>query len=521
MAVPIYQNPLYRPDPIYEQLLASLESERESKQKEVLREYCVYDLYFLAKYILGHWWLCWDPHKEFAEEIEKEINMELFLLHRGSCKTIIFNTSDSIRQYLKEPDQPIAIFCDLSKRAKWKLRPIRYQFERNATLKWLWREILWDEPEKESDTWTESELFLPGRPEGQEPSIGVYGLDAMPTSLHFPKIKGDDLVTDKTVTTAAQIGKSLDNYGSVRSSILMPTGTIQICGTIYDDGDLHRTMEDSAEYTVYKRPAEWTEIDDDGVKHHKTFWPVQFGPEKLAAIKRDPAVSIYIYSCQYLQDPVPEDENAYFQLKWFGRYNYEPWPKVRPGLNMFAAADLAISEKKTACETAIVVGGIDWNYELFIVHVAKGHWDAGAIVDNILDIQARYHPGIFTIEAENIQKTIMPFLRLKMRETGIFPNVDPRLPMGDKIAKGRSFQGRAKEGAVHLPAKGRGAAPPDWLPFTELQIRRFPKGKDKDVADSISLLCHQLDDQWRPATKEELEARAQEEYVPLEAAIGM
>jgi len=380
-------------------------------------------------------------------------------------------------------------------------------------LKELFPEILYGDPKKQSEKWTDDELILPKHPGGQEPSIGAYGLDSMPTSLHFKKIKGDDLVTPETVTTSVQINKTRNNYGTVRSSILSPDGNIQICGTIYDDSDLHREMEDSGEYHVYKRSAEWKEVDKDGIQYRRTLWPVQFGPTQLDNIQRDPTVSVYIYSCQYLLDPVPDDENAFFQLQWFGRYKTLP-----PGLNLYAAADLAISESETACETAIVVGGLNWQYDLFIVHVRKGHWGSQEIIGHLIDVYAQYHPGIITIEAENISRTIMPYLKIKMRESGFFPNIDPKLPQGDKVAKARPLQGRAKEGAVLLPARGRNQ--PGWLSDCELQLRRFPRGKEKDIADSLSLLCHQLDRQWRPATQAELDERKKEEYVPLDAAIG-
>jgi predicted phage terminase large subunit-like protein len=485
------------------------------QQRAALRELVLNDLYFLAKYIMGFWWLCWEPHKAFATEIEKDENMSLYLLPRGHCKTLLFNTADTIRHYLRAPSEPIAIFCDQNKKAKWKLRPIRHHLTNNQMLQDLFPDLLWKAPKRQAPKWTDEELILPKHPGGQEPSIGIYGLDSQPTSLHFRRIKGDDLVTPETVTTATQIKKNIESYGMVRSSILQGAGgNIQVCGTIYDDGDLHRLMEDSGEYKTYKRPAEYTTTDDAGVRKKRTLWPVQFDFQALAKLQRDPAVGHYLYSCQYLLDPVPEDSNAYFQLPWFPRYDRLP-----ANLNMFAAADLAISEAETACDSAIVVCGISPGYDLYVVHVRKGHWNSLDIIDNIIDIHARYKPGLFTIEAENIARTIKPFLKLKMRETGFFPNVKYYLPMGDKVAKARPLQGRAREGAVLLPAKGPKA--PDWLFDTEFQIRRFPKGKEKDIVDSMSLLCHQLADHWRPATPEETEARGNDEYTPLDAAVGM
>lgn len=339
--------------------------------------------------------------------------------------------------------------------------------------------------------WNQEEIILPGHTGCQEPSVGVYGLDNQPTSLHFPRIKGDDLVTDKTVTTAEQIKKNIDQFGLMRSSILSPGGNLQVCGTIYDDGDLHRLMEDSNQYKVYKRPAEWK--DKGGER--RTLWPVQFGPDALDKIKNDPAVSVYIYSCNYLLDPAPEDENAFFQLKWFPRYKLLP----AYALTFYAAADLAISEKETACETAIVVVGLDPKGYLYLADMRKGHWGSVEIIDNLIEVQRDWKPGIFSLEAENIQRTIMPFLKIRMRETGVFLNTDCKTPSLDKVARARPFQGRAKQGNIFLPDKEHAA--PAWLWDVEYQLRKFPRAKEKDITDSLSLVCEQLAHQWAAGSK--------------------
>src|SRR4030042_337604 len=104
----------------------------------------------------------------------------------------------------------------------------------------------------------------------------------MPTGSHYPRIKFDDLVVPENSTTAEQLKKTKEQYGMVRSSVLTTFGNVQICGTIYDDGDLHREMENSGDYIVYKRSAEWMAADKDGVMERRTLWPVQYGKKQLA-----------------------------------------------------------------------------------------------------------------------------------------------------------------------------------------------------------------------------------------------
>ena len=100
---------------------------------------------------------------------------------------------------------------------------------------------------------------------------------------------------------------------------------------------------------------------------------------------------------------------------------------------MFAAGDLAISEKETACDTAIVVGGVNQEYDLFIVHVRYGHWGSLEIIDNLIDVQAVYNPGIFTVEAENIQKDSWDILIPTIRKEGseIWVSFNPKNILDD------------------------------------------------------------------------------------------
>jgi phage terminase large subunit-like protein len=184
-------------------------------------------------------------------------------------------------------------------------------------------------------------------------------------------------------------------------------------------------------------------------------------------------------------------------------------------LRIYAAGDLAISERETACQTALVVGGVDKNNELYILEVKHGNWDSLKIVDALIDIQARWAPETFNLEAENIQRTIMPFLRLKMRETGVFLNIPDggTTPRGDKISRARPFQGRSQEGAVWLPR--RGLNEPKWLFETRHQIQRFPHGKLKDIVDSTGLLCQRLANMWAP--KDERKGlRAEDNFTNLD-----
>ncbi len=474
----------------YEPLLRTLQSLSSEDQANLIREWGLNDLYFFAKFILGYWWLTGPVHQEFAAEVQKDTNLSLFLLPRGHCKTQIFTIADGIRQYLKVPSEPIAIVCDALKRSVKKMRAVKWHFESNRRLRELFPDKIWANPQKESPKWTDEEFILPYHTGRQEPSFLATSLENQPTGLHFPRIKCDDIVTPETCTSREMMDKNRDAYGLMRSSILQTGGNIQIAGTIYDDGDLHCDMEKSGMYRTYKRPASYHFMTGKAVPPSSdgavALWPEQFSLNRQEEIRKDPTVGDYIYSCQYLLDPTPEDENAFFSLNWFPRYEVIP-----DRLTLYAAADLAISEREKAAYTAIVVAGIDMLKRLPVVHVRRGHWDALSIIEELIDVQRTWKPLMFAIEVENIERTIGPFLKKAMQEAGVYLNLEEFRPDKDKVARARSIQGRAKQGVILLPK--RGAFEPPWLADFEYELRRFPKARTKDQVDSFALIGLLLD----------------------------
>jgi predicted phage terminase large subunit-like protein len=444
---------------------------------DAMQKLCLVDLYFLAKYVLGYTWLTGEVHVNFCLEIEKDENMSLYLLPRGHCKTQLFTIADTIRHHLIEPSIPIFVVCDALKRSVKKTRAIKWHFEKNIVLRELFSDLIWKDPERESPKWTDEEFILPGHDGRQEPSILATSLENQPTGLHSPRIKCDDIVTPETVTTKEQIDKNRDQYGLMRSSILQAGGNIQIAGTIYDDGDLHcDMMREGSGYKVYRKPA----IDDQG----NPLWKEQFDIPVLEKIRRDPTVGDHLFSCQYLLDPVPRGKYAYFNIDHFKRY------REIPPANRYVGLDFALSEKQKADSTVVMVAAYA-PPNLFIEQIYRGKLDAWETVNLMFAVQEKYKPLIWACQRDMIRRSIAPFLRRKMMETGIILNVDDSVPMRDKMANARSIQGRLNEGLVYLPERGQNQ--PSWLSDFEHELRRFPHGRHDDMVDAFAFIGYLLD----------------------------
>ncbi len=455
-----------------------------------MREIAKHDLYFLAKIVLGYHWLTSPVHSDFARRIQEGRNLSVYLLPRGHCKTQVFTIADGIRQYLRQPTEPIAIVCDALKRSVKKTRAIKWHFEKNLLLRGLFPDLTWENPSKQAPKWTDEEFILPRHTGRQEPSFQATSLDNQPTGLHFPIIKCDDIVTPETCTTRDQMDKCRDGYGLMRSSILQTGGNIQIAGTIYDDGDLHCDMaKDGTGYCIYRKPA----IDPDT---GQALWPEQFDLDVLTAIRKDPTVGEYIFSCQYLLDPSPEDENAYFKLTDFGRYRERP-----RDLNIYAAIDTALSKETTADYTSIMIVGINNKNRIYILTVIRGRWDALGVATKMLEIQKTHRPLIWGCQGDNIIKAIGPFLRKMMGEQNTYINLQAVTKQNkDKITNCRSIQGRIQQGYVMLPENSINQ--PDWLQPLEHEIRRFPRGEHDDQVDNLATVGHLMDNMAAAHSKE-------------------
>ena len=449
----------------------------------MLQEIAKHDLYFLAKVILGYTWLTSPVHTDFCQQIQKGINLSLYLLPRGHCKTQIFTISGAIQDYLNRPSEPIAIVCDALKRSTKKTRAIKWHLEKNQALRELFPNLVWPNSVKQAPKWTDEEFIMPKHDGRQEPSFMATSLENQPTGLHFPTIKCDDIVTPETCTTRAQMDKNRDAYGLMRSSILQTGGNIQIAGTIYDDGDLHCDMSrPGTGYNIYRRPA----IDPTT---GAALWPEQFDLEKLGSLRKDPTVGEYIFSCQYLLDPSPENENAYFQLAWFPRYRNRP-----EILRIYAAIDCALSEKQTADFTSIMVVGVGDQGRIYVLTVIRGKWDSYETATKMIQVQKDYKPLMWGIQKDMIIRTIGPFLKKMMLEpNGAILNIQDTIPMTkDKMTNARAIQGRARQGLVILPE--RGIDQPEWLQPLEHEIRRFPKGEHDDQIDNLAIVGKMMED---------------------------
>lgn len=211
-----------------------------------------------------------------------------------------------------------------------------------------------------------------------------------------------------------------------------------------------------------------------------------------------------VYACEYLCNPI-DDSIRYFRKGDFLTMTSEDHKK---NLTYYITADLAISEKDRADYTAIVVGGMDSNGQLHIVHVVRERLAGDEIVATLLTLYKIYNPLAVGIEDTQISKAIGPYLNRAMAESNTYMNVLMLKPhRQDKIQRARSIQARMRAGYVKFDKQA------DWWPVFEDECMSFPRAKHDDVVDALSYQGILIDLMTEGLTPEEIkEEEYQDEY---------
>ena len=234
----------------------------------------------------------------------------------------------------------------------------------------------WDRQEKWS--WRSKSKTGP-----TEASFIAYGESSRKTGGHYTGRTADDWESEDSVTTEEQRQRSYDRFRMMdnlkdRTQKFSP---YLIMGTTYHhDGCLKRLQRDGG-YLLYEVPAHrgspkalfdlcsMSDRDADGRRKIKLGirkleqeraddlnFPKRLGWHELYLSAK--AQGARIYGCQMLLNPTPEDDQR------FPASNVEAmWCDDLPGVNeawSYVRIDPAISKKREADETAIVVGLVDW-----------------------------------------------------------------------------------------------------------------------------------------------------------------
>lgn len=256
--------------------------------------------------------------------------------------------------------------------------------------------VLPDEGKREKWTQTEIALDHPRRKEEgiRDPTIFTGGLTTSLTGMHCDIAVLDDIVVYENAYTGEGREKVKSQY-SLLSSIEGANAKEWVVGTRYHPKDLYSELLEMAEdiyddegeiagsepiYEIFEKA-----VEDRGDGTGEFLWPRQrrsdgkfFGFDRqILAKKRGQYLDKTQFRAQYYNDPADPDNRPidydkfqYYQKEFLTNTSGVWYYKDRK-LNVFAAVDFAYSLKKKADYTAIVVIGVDYENNVYVLDIDR------------------------------------------------------------------------------------------------------------------------------------------------------
>lgn len=272
----------------------------------------------------------------------------LYLVGKQAVTThnsTIITFAGAIQEILNDPEITIGIFSHTKPISKAFLAQIQQEFEKNAELLALFPEIFYANPQKDSPSWSlDGGITVRRKTNPKEKTIEAHGLvDGQPVSRHFALIIYDDVVTEGSVSTPDQITKTTTSW-ELSDNLSKIGGRKWTIGTRYSYADTYETMMQRKAVLQRIYPA-----TDDGTF---TGTPVFLSPEDLK--EKLLVQGEATFSCQMLQNPLAGQQRM-FNVEDLREY------EVRPEtLNVYIMVDPARSKKKGSDKTAVIVLGVDY-----------------------------------------------------------------------------------------------------------------------------------------------------------------
>ena len=318
------------------------ESGDESLIIEAERWLGKHDLFYLMVRLLRREDIDNDWYFTRCRECERDRDGYLDLWAREHGKSSIITFGMTIQDILCDPELTVAIFSHTRPNAKVFLGQIKRELEQNELLKYLFSDVLYQDPVRDSPKWNEECLIVKRVGNPKEGTVEAWGLvDGQPTGRHFRLRVYDDVVTRESVTTPDQIAKTTQAW-ELSDFLGTQDGHARYIGTRYHLGDTYATMLQREAATPRVYPATNNgRMDGKPVLLTDAQWAAQLRIKSRTTI-----------AAQMLQNPLA-DEDATFRVGWLKFYELRPRT-----LNVYIMCDPSRGRSSDSDNTAIAVIGV-------------------------------------------------------------------------------------------------------------------------------------------------------------------
>lgn len=249
-----------------------------------------------------------------------------------------------------------------------------------------------------------------------------------------------------------------------------------LVGRLTDETNAHYNPEEAKLWQMVDLPAIAEEDDALHRKPGEALWPERFPIKFLEEQRRRDARG---FQALYQGRP-SATTGAFFHADWLQTY----MPNQLPAdLRIYIASDHAVATNQVNDRTALVAAGVAPNGDIYVLPDA--FWkraQSDETIEAMLRMMRQHQPLYWWAERGQITKSIGPFLRQRMNETGTFCAIHEITPAADKQTRAQSIQGRMAMNKVFFP----GFAP--WWGLARDEILKFPHGAHDDFVDALAYL---------------------------------
>lgn len=383
---------------VLEEKLYVLAKKSPAVWREVVRRQAAGDLYALLRFVSSardyrdrvtrKRTVCHPFIYSFCQAIQYRYDGVLDIAAREHWKTMLKTRLLSIWKWIADPQELVAIVSVTKDLARDHAKAIAEELETNPLYAALWPDIFWDKPSSKARLWK----FDVGYTLKSWPSTFTYSLEAYsltqsyPVGKHPTHVVVDDISTPSVVSSRALTEQSLKGF-DLLTGLESRGATRTTQGTFYADNDPQIELIRQGKVDVRFKPA----VDSDDLGDDDEFEDIGGRPVFLTApelrmkLQRGGAE---VYASQYKLDPL-FGRRSTFDVEDLRCYHSFPRDEGR-SKSIYIVVDPAGWSDLENDPTAIVVYGLGFDRNVYVLDMWKCHADPGERLKKIVSLHSKW-----------------------------------------------------------------------------------------------------------------------------------
>lgn len=260
-----------------------------------------------------------------------------------------------------------------------------------------------------------------------------------------------------------------------------------IVGRLTDPENPNYSAEEAKGWKIITIPAIAEEDDVLGRKSGEALWPERYD---LDFLKQQQRLDPLGFAALYQQRPTVAD-GVLFRRENIQFYKQAELPE---DLRIYCSSDHAVGTKQRNDYTVMFKVGIDRQSNIWVLDCFRAKVAADKAVETMLAMASgKQKPLLWWAERGHISKSIGPFLRKRMLETGTYINMVEVTPVADKEQRAQSIAARVAMGKVYFPVDKL------WTEKVVNEMLAFPNGTNDDAVDALAYIGLGLQNQFGPS----------------------